>query len=85
MIDSIVESIRKQLLERSNVGIEKYGTTLDRSDLSLLEWLEHVKQEQMDSVLYLEKIIQEIKKAKQDLQLPQRQNQDLYWSTNQTR
>lgn len=64
MVDTIVESIRQQLLERSNVGINKYGVTLDRNDLSLLEWLEHAKQEQMDSVLYLEKIIQELKKSK---------------------
>jgi len=59
---SIVESVRKQLLDRSNVGLLKYGVTLDRDDLSLLDWLEHAKQEQMDSVLYLEKIIQELKK-----------------------
>jgi len=59
---SIVESVRKQLLDRSNVGLLKYGVTLDRDDLSLLDWLEHAKQEQMDSVLYLEKIIQELRK-----------------------
>jgi len=59
---SIVESVRQQLLDRSNVGLLKYGVTLDRDDLSLLDWLEHAKQEQMDSVLYLEKIIQELRK-----------------------
>ena len=64
MKDTIVESVRQQFLDRSNVGIKKYGVTLDRTDLSLLEWLEHAKQEQMDSVLYLEKIIQELKKSK---------------------
>jgi hypothetical protein len=40
MIDSIVQSVRNQLLERSKVGINKYGVTLDRTDLSLLDWLE---------------------------------------------
>jgi len=59
---SIVESVRQQLLDRSNAGLLKYGVTLDRDDLSLLDWLEHAKQEQMDSVLYLEKIIQELRK-----------------------
>ena len=79
MQDSIVESIREQLLERSNVGIKKYGVTLDRNDLSLLEWLEHAKQEQMDSVLYLEKIIQELKKSKSILKdYPQTQNQPYF-------
>lgn len=76
MVDSIVESVRQQLLDRSNVGIKKYGVTLDRNDLSLLDWLEHAKQEQMDSVLYLEKIIQELKKSKPILKdYPQTQNQ----------
>ena len=60
--DSIVESVIKQFKDRSNVGIAKYGVTLDRDDLSLIEWLEHTKQEQMDSVLYLEKAIKELKK-----------------------
>jgi len=70
--DSIVESIRKQFLDRSNVGIQKYGVTLDREDLSLLEWLEHTKQEQMDSVLYLEKAIQQLKNT--NLDFPHRQS-----------
>jgi len=61
MTDSIVESVRKQFLDRSNVGIKKYGVTLDRKDLTVLEWLEHTKQEGMDQVLYLEKIIQTLK------------------------
>ena len=60
--DSIVESVVKQFKDRSNVGIAKYGVTLDREDLTLIEWLEHTKQEQMDSVLYLEKVIKELKK-----------------------
>ena len=60
--DSIVESVVKQFKDRSNVGIAKYGVTLDRDDLTLIEWLEHTKQEQMDSVLYLEKAIKELKK-----------------------
>lgn len=78
MTDTIVESVRQQFLERSNVGIKKYGVTLDRTDLSLLDWLEHAKQEQMDSVLYLEKIIQELKKSKSILKdFPQSQNQTI--------
>lgn len=65
--DSIVYSVRKQLLDRSNVGIKKYGVTLDREDLSLIEWLEHTKQEQMDSVLYLEKAIQQLKRQNENI------------------
>jgi hypothetical protein len=61
--DSIVNSIISQFIERSNFGVAKYGTTLDRNDLSLLEWIEHAKQEHMDAILYLEKIKTEYLKS----------------------
>jgi hypothetical protein len=58
-LDSIVTSIIKQFTERSLKGKEKYGVDLDRTDLDLLDWIEHAKQEHMDAILYLEKIKQE--------------------------
>jgi len=54
--DSIVDSIVDQFIDRSRVGKAKYNTDLDRTDLSLAEWLEHAIQEHMDSILYLKKI-----------------------------
>ena len=63
MKDSIVESVIEQFKQRSNVGINKYGTTLDRTDLSTLEWMIHFREELMDGLLYLERIIQDNKKA----------------------
>jgi hypothetical protein len=54
--DTVVNSVIQQLIERSNFGLTKYGTTLDRDDLDLLDWIEHSKQEAMDFVLYLEKM-----------------------------
>jgi hypothetical protein len=56
MKDSIVESVIEQFKQRSNVGINKYGTTLDREDLTMLEWLKHLQEELMDATLYVEKI-----------------------------
>jgi hypothetical protein len=38
------------------VGVEKYGTTLDRTDLTMLDWIQHAQEELMDGILYLEKI-----------------------------
>ena len=58
-LDSIVTSVIKQFEDRSIKGKEKYGTDLDRNDLTLLEWIEHAKQEHMDAILYLEKIKQQ--------------------------
>ena len=58
-LDSIVSSVIEQFTERSIKGKAKYGVDLDRNDLTLLEWIEHAKQEHMDAILYLEKIKQE--------------------------
>jgi len=54
--DSIVESVVKQFKERSEIGITKYGVTLDREDLSTLEWLQHLQEELFDASLYIEKL-----------------------------
>ena len=54
--DSIVDSVIDQFITRATFGKEKYGTDLDREDLSVLEWIEHAKQEHMDAILYLEKL-----------------------------
>ncbi len=60
--DSIVESVVKQFKERSEVGIAKYGTTMDRKDLSTLEWMIHFREELMDGLLYLERVIKDTQK-----------------------
>jgi hypothetical protein len=58
-LDSIVTSIIDQFAVRAAKGKAKYGVDLDRTDLTLIEWIEHAKQEHMDAILYLEKIKQE--------------------------
>ena len=60
--DPIVESVRQKLLERSKAGINKYNTTLERNDLTTLDWLIHAQEEAMDLANYLEVLIQKEKK-----------------------
>jgi hypothetical protein len=60
--DKIVLRVMARFAERSNVGIRKYNTTLERTDLSTLEWLIHAQEEAMDFVLYLERLKDEYKK-----------------------
>jgi len=57
LIDNIVEAVREKLRIRSNIGINKYGKTLDRYDLSRLDWLRHAQEEALDFALYIEKLI----------------------------
>lgn len=54
--DSIVDSVIDQFVDRATFGKTKYGTDLDREDLSVPDWIEHAQQELMDGILYLEKL-----------------------------
>ena len=65
MKDSIVESVIKKYRERSELGITKYGVTLDRKALSIEDWITHAQEEAMDLSLYLERIKQEIQILKE--------------------
>jgi len=60
MVDQIVEAVRTDLLQRSQVGINKYGVTLDRKDLSLKDWLQHAYEETLDQANYLKRAIMEL-------------------------
>jgi len=57
-MSSIEEQVCFKILKRSEVGEKKYGTTMERNDLSRLDWLKHTQEELMDACVYLEKLIQ---------------------------
>jgi hypothetical protein len=40
--------------------MKKYNTTLEREDLDLQEWLNHLQEELMDATLYVERLKAEI-------------------------
>lgn len=54
MEDKMVNRVLEAYKMRSNEGIEKYGTTLERDDLNVLDWLQHLQEELMDATLYIE-------------------------------
>jgi hypothetical protein len=66
--DSVVKSVIQKFISRSEVGRLKYGTTLDRTDLQVGDWITHAQEELMDGILYLEKLKQEVSKTTQNTQ-----------------
>lgn len=64
--DKVVEAVRADLLRRSQLGIQKYGMTLERTDLSLKQWLQHAYEETLDQANYLKRAIIEIEKHQQE-------------------
>ena len=51
----VVRRVCQKFVGRSNVGFEKYGVTLQDDPSEMLAWLNHLQEELMDAVLYLQK------------------------------
>lgn len=68
-LDSIVTEIIYKFRERAILGKIKYGTDLDRKDLSISDWIKHAQEEHMDAILYLEKIKKEMMEIKEESKL----------------
>jgi hypothetical protein len=59
--DSIVQAVVKRFVDRAEFGHKKYGTDLDRTDLSIEDWIQHAQDELHDGILYLEKLKETLK------------------------
>jgi hypothetical protein len=59
--DTILMLVMSKYWERSKLGQQKYGTNLDRKDVDLIGWLNHLQEELMDATLYIEKLKRELK------------------------
>ena len=53
--DPVVERVVDKFISRSDVGYKKYGVTLNDDPSEIIEWLNHLQEELMDAVLYLQK------------------------------
>lgn len=64
MNDKYVKQVIEKYKQRSEIGIKKYNTTLERTDLTTLDWLNHAQEEAMDLSLYLEVLKDKLKHEK---------------------
>ena len=55
MRDLIIKNVIEKIKKRSDVGFKKYGVTLKDDDQPLDVWLQHIQEELMDAVNYIEK------------------------------
>ncbi len=66
--DSVVFEIIKEFGERAEKGYNKYGTDMDRTDLSVADWAQHLREELMDGLVYLTRLKKDIIKLEEELQ-----------------
>lgn len=57
-MSKIEDVVCTKILSRAEFGLKKYGVTLERDDLTELQWLIHAQEEAMDLANYLEVLIQ---------------------------
>jgi hypothetical protein len=56
------DEVCKKIQARAEVGKAKYGVSMERTDLNIVEWLTHLQEELMDASVYVERLIQDYKK-----------------------
>lgn len=61
--DKNVTSVIDQLCAREHAGLIKYGTNTERTDLTTLEWLQHLQEELMDGAVYIERLKGDVKET----------------------
>lgn len=65
--DSVVFEIIKEFGDRAKKGYDKYGTDMDRTDLSVSDWAQHLREELMDGLVYLTRLKKDIIKLEEEL------------------
>lgn len=55
-MSELLNKVINDLQDREARGIEKYGTTMDRTDLKTKDWQQHLYEELLDAALYCKKM-----------------------------
>lgn len=58
--DKHIEALRELLKTRSEVGLKKYGVTLERKDLKPSEWAQHLLEELLDAAGYIHRLKEDL-------------------------
>lgn len=56
MNSEILTKVIEDMRQREAKGLETYGTTMDRKDLTTGQWITHLREELQDAILYLKKL-----------------------------
>ena len=55
-MSKIEKRVIDKINQRAEIGKEKYGVTMERTDLSTYDWLNHLQEELLDAIIYIEKL-----------------------------
>ena len=55
-MSKVEQRVIDKINQRAEVGKKKYNTTMERDDLSFIDWLIHLQEEMLDASIYIEKL-----------------------------
>jgi len=55
-VSKIEKRVIDKINQRAEIGKQKYGVTMERTDLSTYDWLNHLQEELLDAIIYIEKL-----------------------------
>lgn len=67
-MSKIEDEVCEKIQQRAEVGLEKYGTTMEREDFSDLDWMIYLQEELMDGAVYLQRMINNYRDALSELE-----------------
>jgi len=56
-MSQVTQQVINDIKARELKGLETYGTTMDRNDLTQDQWLQHAYEESLDFCIYLKKLL----------------------------
>tara|TARA_B100000902_G_scaffold377098_1_gene408987 strand:+ start:288 stop:536 length:249 start_codon:yes stop_codon:yes gene_type:complete len=67
-MSKIEDEVCEKIQQRAEVGLKKYGTTMEREDFSDLDWMNYLQEELMDGAVYLQRMINNYQDAQAKLE-----------------
>lgn len=57
-MSKIEQAVIEKIIQRAELGKQKYGVTMECTDLDLAAWLQHLQDELLDAAVYTQKLIE---------------------------
>lgn len=66
LANPVLREVNELLENQTAKGIAKYGKTVDPMDYTIIEWIEHARQELMDELVYLTVLKQKLEEMQNE-------------------
>lgn len=66
-MSKIEDEVCEEIQARAEKGLDKYGVSMERGDLDIHEWLQHLLEELLDAAVYVKRLQKEYAEMTENL------------------